>query len=263
VKIAGQRVLLTGATGGIGVAVARRLAAGGARLVLSGRKVDVLASLAAELGAELVPADLSDPAEVDRLVEQAGRIDILIANAGLPASGRLATYTTAQIDRALDVNLRSPIVLAHALTPAMVARGHGHVVFMSSIAGKAAAPGTALYNATKFGLRGFSLALRADLRSQGVGVSAIFPGFVRDAGMYADTGLKLPPGVGTRTPEEVAEAVVEAIDRNKAELDVAPLSMRLAGVLCGVVPELAAHVSRLLGSNRISRSFEDRQLAKR
>jgi uncharacterized protein len=264
VELAGQRVLLTGATGGIGAALARRLAAEGAILVLSGRRLGVLESLGAETAAaQIVVADLSDPVDVDRLIEQSGEIDVLIANAGLPASGRLATYTAVQIDRALAVNLRAPIVLAHALTPSMVARGHGHVVLMSSIGGKAASPGTSIYNATKFGLRGFSLALRADLRSAGVGVSTVFPGFIRDAGMFADTGIKLPPGVGTRTPEEVADAVVRAIERNTAEVDVAPLALRASAVLSGLAPEVASQASRLLGASGIARKFESRQLDKR
>jgi len=263
VKLAGQRVLLTGATGGIGAAVARRLAGDGARLVLSGRRADVLDGLAQEIGADVITADLSDPAAVERLVERAGEIDILIANAGLPATGRLAAYTTVQLDRALAVNLRAPIVLANALTPAMVGRGHGHVVFMSSIAGKSATPRSSVYNATKFGLRGFSLALRAELRSAGVGVSAIFPGFIRDAGMFADTGIKLPPGVGTKTPEQVAKAVVRAIRHNRAEVDVAPFGLRFSAVLSGIAPELVLQSGRLLGTDRVARKFEDRQVDKR
>ncbi|HWH10781.1 MAG TPA: SDR family NAD(P)-dependent oxidoreductase [Solirubrobacteraceae bacterium] len=254
---------MTGATGGIGAAVARRLAADGARLVLSGRRADVLAELADETQAEVIAADLSDPADVDRLAEQAGEIDILIANAGLPATGRLAAYTTVQIDRALDVNLRAPMILANALTPGMVARGRGHVVFMSSIAGKTATPRSSIYNATKFGLRGFSLALRAELRPSGVGVSAIFPGFIRDAGMFAETGIKLPPGVGTRTPDHVAKAVVRAIRHNKAELDVAPLGLRASAVLAGIAPELVLQSGRLLQTDRVAQKFEDRQAAKR
>ncbi len=125
-------------------------------------------------------------------------MDILVANAALPGSGRLESFSMEQIDRALDVNLRAPIALAHALAPAMVERGSGHLLFVSSLSGKTAAPGSSLYNATKYGLRGFAAALRAELRDSGVGVSAVFPGFIRDAGMFADSGAKLPPGVGTR-----------------------------------------------------------------
>ncbi len=100
-------------------------------------------------------------------------------------------------------------------------------MFVSSLSGRAASARSSLYNATKFGLRGFALALRMDLRAQGVGVSLVSPGFIRDAGMFADSGAPLPPGVGTRSPQDVARAVAEAIERNRAEVDVAPLSLRL------------------------------------
>ena len=262
-KISGSTVLLTGATGGIGHAIARALSARGGKLILSGRRIDVLEPLAQELDGRALAVDLAEPAEIERLVSEAGDVDILVANAALPASGRLESFSVGEIDRALDVNLRAPIVLAHALTPAMVERGGGHLLFMSSLSGKAASPGTALYNASKFGLRGFASALRADLRTSGVGVSAVFPGFIRDAGMFADTGVKLPTGVGTRTPEDVAGAVVQAIERNRAEVDVAPLSVRAGTIFAGVAPELAASVSRKLGSEDIAQAMGSAQSDKR
>ena len=262
-QIAGTNVLLTGATGGIGQAIARVLAKRGAKLILSGRRTDVLEPLAVELDARAMAVDLSDPSEIERMVAEAGEIDILVANAALPASGRLESFTTEQIDRALDVNLRAPIILAHALTPQMVARGSGHLLFMSSLAGKAAAPGTALYTASKFGLRGFAGALRADLHGSGVGVSTVLPGFIRDAGMFAETDVKLPPGVGTRTPEDVAEAVVKAIEKNRGEIDVAPLPFRATTVFASLAPELAGHIARRAGSDEIARGMEAGQLHKR
>ena len=196
-------------------------------------------------------------------MREVGDVDILIANAALPASGTLDSFSVEQIDRALDVNLRAPIVLAHALAPQMVARGRGHLVFMSSLSGKAATPGTALYNASKFGLRGFAAALRADLRTSGVGVSAVVPGFIRDAGMFAAAEVKLPPGVGTRTPEEVAEATVKAIERNRGEIDVAPLPLRASTIFANLAPELAGSVARKLGSDEITRQMEAGQRDKR
>ncbi len=262
-ELAGQTVLLTGATGGIGTAIARRLAGDGCALILTGRRVDVLEPLAAELGARVLAADLSDPAAVGRLAVAAGSVDILVANAAVPGSGRLSTYSVDQIDRAINVNLRAPIVLTHALTPGMVAQGRGHLVFISSIAGKTATRGSSLYNATKYGLRGFSLALRSELRTQGIGVSAIFPGFIRDAGMFADTAIKLPFGVGTRTPEQVAAAVVRAIEQNRGEIDVAPLLLRAGGILGGVVPELTDRMSRVAGTDEVVLEFERTQMEKR
>jgi short-subunit dehydrogenase len=262
-QIAGSNVLITGATGGIGQAIARALAARGAKLILTGRRIDVLEPLAQQLDARTAAVDLSQPAELERLVRDAGEVDILVANAALPASGALDSFTVQEIDRALDVNLRAPIVLAHALLPQMVARGRGHLLFMSSLAGKAATPGTALYNASKFGLRGFASALRADVRTTGVGVSAVFPGFIRDAGMFAEADVKLPPGVGTRTPEDVAEATVKAIERNRGEIDVAPLPLRASTIFASLAPELAGSVARKLGSEDITRQLEAGQRAKR
>jgi short-subunit dehydrogenase len=263
VEIAGATALLTGATGGIGQAIARALNRKGANLILSGRRVDVLEPLAAELGARAMAVDLASPAEIDRMVTEAGEIDILVANAALPASGRLESFTIEQIDRALDVNLRAPIVLAHALAPRMVARSKGHLLFMSSQAGKAASPGSSLYTATKFGLRGFAASLRADLHGTGVGVSSIFPGFIRDAGMFAEAEVKLPPGVGTRTPEDVADAVVKAIERNRGEIDVAPPHFVATTVFAGLAPELAGRITRRIGGEEIARSMAEGQREKR
>jgi len=262
-QIAGSNVLLTGATGGIGQAIARAIAARGGKLILTGRRVDVLEPLAQQLDARTAAVDLAEPAELERLVRESGEVDILVANAALPASGALDSFTVQEIDRALDVNLRAPIVLAHALVPQMVERGRGHLLFMSSLAGKAATPGTAMYNASKYGLRGFASALRADLRTTGVGVSAVFPGFIRDAGMFADAGVKLPAGVGTRTPEDVAEATVKAIERNRGEVDVAPLPLRASTVFASLAPELAGNVARKLGAEDISRKLEAGQRDKR
>ena len=264
-KIAGSSVLLTGAAGGLGGAIARALHARGAQLTLTGRRTDdVLESLAANLGARALAADLSDRVEVERLLDlDAGAVDILIANAGLPASGRLESFSIEEIDRALEVNLRAPIVLARALLPQMLQRGRGHLLFVSSLAGKAPAPGSSIYTATKAGLRGFAAALRTELHASGVGVSAVFPGFIRDAGFFADTGIQLPRGVGTRSPEDVARAVVDAIERDRGEVDVAPFGLRIGAIVSGLAPEVAAGVSRRLGGEAVAREFEAAQRDKR
>jgi short-subunit dehydrogenase len=155
----------------------------------------------------------------------------------------------------LEVNLRAPIALARALVPAMINRRRGHLVFISSLNGRVASPQASIYSAAKFGLRGFALGLRQDLRPHGVGVSVVMPGFVSDAGMFADAGVELPPGVGTRTPDQVAQGVLRAVERNLAEVDVAPLSLRLGTRVGGVAPGLAATVQRLGGGDRIASSL--------
>jgi short-subunit dehydrogenase len=262
-RISGSTVLLTGATGGLGQAIARALGAGGAKLLLTGRRSEILAPLAAELDARALEVDLGDRAAVERLIEEAGAVDILVANAALPASGRLEGFSQEEIDRALEVNLRAPIALTRALMPEMVSRGSGHLLYISSLSGKAATVGTTVYAASKFGLRGFAGALRADLRSSGVGVSAVFPGFIRDAGMFAEAEVELPPGVGTRSPDDVARAVVLAVEENRGEIDVAPLQMRVSAKFAGFAPETAAALARRFGGDRVAAEMESGQRSKR
>jgi short-subunit dehydrogenase len=241
-ELAGRKALLTGATGGLGGAIAKALAAEGATLILSARKAEALEALAAELpgsGHRVLPADLAEAGAAERLAGEAGEVDILLANAGLPGAGWLLDFTPEQVSRALRVNLEAPMLLAQALMPAMIERGSGHLVFVASLAGKAASPLSSIYNATKFGLRGFALGLRSDLAPKGVGVSLVSPGFIREAGMFADAGAKPPPGLGTGTPEQVGAAAVSAIVKDKLEVTVAPMRQRALAHMGLVSPGIA------------------------
>jgi short-subunit dehydrogenase len=257
------KVLITGATGGLGQAIARAFAARGAELTLTGRRAEVLESLAAELGARAVPVDLGDRAAVERLGAESSDVDVLVLNAALPASGELTELSQAQIDQMLEVNLRAPIALARAVAPAMVARRRGQMVFVSSLSGKAASPASSMYSATKFGLRGFALSLREDLRGAGVGVSVVLPGFIRDAGMFADAGVSLPFGVGTRAPDDVAAAVIRCVEHDRAEVTVAPAGLRFGASFAGLAPGIAAQFSRRLGSDKIASDLAANQRDKR
>jgi short-subunit dehydrogenase len=246
VKLDGKTALLTGATGGLGRAIATALAERGATLVLSSRKADELVELSSSLpgdGHRVVVADLALEGSAERLVGDAGNVDVLVANAGLPASGRLDGFSQEEIGRALRVNLESPVRMARELAPAMAERGEGHLVFISSISGKAATARASLYAATKFGLRGFAFCLRDDLRGSGVGVSVISPGAIREAGMFADSQAKPPPGLGTGSPAQVAKAVVTSIERNKGETTVAPLRQRALARVAVNAPELSGRIA--------------------
>jgi short-subunit dehydrogenase len=262
-ELRGSSVLLTGATGGIGHAIARHLHRAGASLVLTGRRTDVLEPLAAETGARATAVDLAQRDEVERLLEDAGDVDILVANAALPASGDILDFRVDQIDKALEVNLRTPMVMARVLGERMADRGRGHIVFISSLAGKSGQPASSVYSATKFGLRGFGQGVRGDLGPRGVGVTVVFPGFVRDAGMFHESGAKLPKGVGTSTPDEVAAAVVRAIEQDKGEVDVAPLGLRASTTLASLAPGVAAKIARRLGGDRITEQLVAGQANKR
>ena len=245
-ELAGQNALLTGATGGLGRAIAQALAAHGAKLSLSGRKAEALQALAAELpgeGHRVLPSDLAEAGAAEKLAAEAGDVDILIANAGLPGTGRLPEYTSERLEGTLRVNLEAPMHLARALEPGMVERGRGHMVFISSLSGKSATPLSSVYNATKFGLRGFALGLRADLDPLGVGVSIVSPGTIREAGMYSDSGADPIPGLGTGTPQQVATAVVKSIEQNKVEIAVAPIQQRLLAHFALASPGISVKVA--------------------
>ncbi|MFF4370549.1 SDR family NAD(P)-dependent oxidoreductase [Streptomyces sp. NPDC001594] len=246
-RVSGATVLLTGASGGIGRTLARRLAAAGADLVLTGRRADTLDELARETGARVVAADLADPGQVARLAEECPDTDVLVANAALPASGDLLDYSPPQIERALAVNLHAPVLLARLLAPRMVREGRGHLVFVGSLSGKAATPYSSLYTAAKFGLRGFAHSIRLDLAPHGVGVSLVQPGFVGEAGMFADTGAEVPGGVRTVSPGQVADAVIRAVHDNRAETDVAPAGVRLRCAVANQFPGFAGRRSGRAG----------------
>jgi uncharacterized protein len=266
VEIAGSRILLTGATGGIGRAIAHALHERGGHLLLSGRRQEVLDERVSELGgerAEAIPADLQSVAAARDLVQRAGRVDIFVANHALPGSGRLDDYTEEELDRALDVNLKAPVHMTHALLPSMIERGAGHLVFISSMSGKVATGGGSIYSATKFGLRGFATSLHDELQRDGVGVTTVFPGFISDAGMWADTGLELRKGVGMRSPEQVAAAVVKGIEKNRAEIDVAPLTIRAGGWGAGISQKAVQRIQRAAGSERFAQGLADAQRDKR
>ena len=256
-EIQGKRVLVSGATGGLGRAIAQELAQEGATLVLSSRKEEELEQLARSLpGGEsrhdVIVADLAKAGAGEKLIREAGDLDAMVANAGLPGVGAIEKMPKQELTRTMRVNLEAPILMARELAPKLVEKGAGQIVFITSLNSKAATPKTSIYCATKFGLRGFALALREDLHRKDVGVSLVSPGFIRDAGMFHDTGAKAPPGVGTTPVKQVGEAVVKAIRRNLSEVEPATRRLRLATAIAHFSPDLAARVQRRGGADKIA-----------
>jgi short-subunit dehydrogenase len=156
--------------------------------------------------------------------------------------------TARDIDRAVDINLRAPMQLSRAFVHGHLDSGRpGHIVLVGSLAGIVTSPDSRLYNTTKFGLRGFALALRADLADTPVGVTLVAPGFIRDAGMFADSGVVLPRVVRTKSPGDVADAVVKGIESNRGEVFVSPIELRLLATLGSMVPSLSQAAQQRFG----------------
>ena len=220
--------------------------------------------MAGATGAEPLVCDLADRRALRPLLDVAATVDVLVSNAALPATAPLEDFTIEEIDRALDVNLRAPMLLARAAGPAMGDRGGGHIVFISSMGAKVVGPALGVYSATKAGLRALAHALRQDLRDAGVGVTVIFPGPIRDAGMWADAGMATPRGAGKpRRPGDVAAAVIEAIEHNRVEIEVASAAVRLGAVLAQLRPGWFMALGRRSGSDDAAAAMTDAARDKR
>ncbi len=183
--LTGKTALVTGATGGIGAAIARALHAQGAHVVLSGTREAVLHERAAELGARtsVAPANLSDAAAVDGLIEAAeaaagAPIDILVANAGITKDGLLLRMKDDDWSEVLKVNLESYFRLSRAATKGMMRRRHGRIIGISSVVGVTGNPGQANYAASKAGMIGFSKALAQEVATRGITVNCVAPGMI-------------------------------------------------------------------------------------
>lgn len=242
--LAGKQVLLTGASGGIGHALAREFHRAGAHLVLHGRREALLRDLADECGAaEVAVGDLADRRHLDELMDATADVDIVVANAGLGGKGRVPDLDAAAIDAVLDVNLRAPIQMGRFYGARMAARGSGHIAFVSSLAAKVTSASTELYSATKAGLRIFAFGLRDSLAGTGVGVSVVLPGFVSEAGMFVEGGGTVPAFVGMVTPAQVAADTRAGIEANRVEVISSTLPARLGSQAAVVAPRVASFLA--------------------
>ncbi|GAA1886419.1 SDR family NAD(P)-dependent oxidoreductase [Asanoa iriomotensis] len=182
-RISGAVALVTGASSGIGRATALALAAEGANVIVHGRDRPALDALAARLDGHALVADLAVAGEAERLgeaaLERAGRVDILVANAGAGWAGPFEEMADADRDRLLTVNLAAPIALTKVLLPGMRERGAGYLAYVTSIAGRTGVAGEAVYAATKAGVDSFAESLRLELRGSGVDVGVLVPGVVQ------------------------------------------------------------------------------------
>lgn len=238
-RIRGAVALVTGASSGIGRATALRLAGAGALVLAHGRDAARLADVAEQTGGIALTADLADPVAARWLavqaVQAAGQVDIVVNNAGFGWAGRFEDMPGPTSEALIATNLTAPIELTRALLPALLARGSGHLMYVTSIAGRTGVAGEAVYAAAKAGLDTFAESLRLELHGTGVEVGVFVPGVVRTAffdrrGQPYDRRWPRPLPV-----EQVADAVVQAIATGRAER-YAPGWLRLPVALRGVLP---------------------------
>jgi short-subunit dehydrogenase len=263
----GRVVLLTGGTGGLGPAMARALAAEGARLALVALPEDeTLHPLASELGATAYPSDLSTAAALEPLVADVeagtGPVDILINNAGVEITAPHARIPVAEIDRLVRVNLAAPLGLARLVLPGMIDRGWGRIISIASVAGRAFPPYLAAYGSTKAGLIAFTHSVNDELRGTGVRASALVPGFVRGTGMFhrrfAPAGAQVPVLLGTAQASAVAAAVVRVARTGQSELLVNPGPARYTAPIARAFPGFASWLGRRIGVHAMLRDVADR-----
>jgi short-subunit dehydrogenase len=260
VGFSGKRVLLTGAAGGLGEITARALADAGATVILSSRNEAKLQELAKELPGgphEVVAADLLQPGAPEDVVARAGRVDILIANAGRPGGVSFDDVTSEKIRDVTRVNFEAPIQMAKAVVPQMKERHSGQIVMISSMAGKFALPERTMYSATKAGLRAFAWALRPELARDGIAVSVVTPGFIGEVGMFARRGGKEPPIAGVVSPSIYTRTLLDGIAKRKGEIPVAGLQLRALAQLALMFPGIFDRIFRGDTFRRKSASAEE------
>ncbi|MCX5043739.1 SDR family NAD(P)-dependent oxidoreductase [Aldersonia sp. NBC_00410] len=232
-------VLVTGASTGIGRAIASQSAARGAHVLVHGRDHNRTHRVAAEIGGFPLVGDLSRSEDLTRLrtaaLDRFGRVDVLVNNAGVGWAGPLTSMTPAQLRQVIEVDLLAALELSRALLPAMVARGEGAICFVSSIAGRTGVAGEAVYSAAKAGIDMFAESLRAETTGTGVHVGVVVPGVVR-TGFFDTRGR---PYTRSRPrpvpPDDVAAAVLRTVTTGRAEAWV-PGWLRIAPAVRALAP---------------------------
>ncbi len=264
--IAGKTVLLTGATGGIGVFIARILAKEHATVISVSRSKEKLDRISDEVEAAGgrgigIPFDISKVEELSVLVQQinqcAGSIDILINNAAIEKYRPFQNYSLQEIQSMLTTNLVAGMELTRLLLPSMIDRNSGHIVNIASGSGKKGAPYNSVYSATKAGLIMWTDALRQELADTKVGVSVICPGYTR-AGMFLQFGLPTPSLARLSEPTDVAIAVLRAIKQNQGEVMLDGLLTRLLFSNIQLFPHFGDAIYRWIGLTKLNKTCADR-----
>lgn len=274
----GNVAIVTGASRGLGVFMARALARKGCALVLAARSNDALVSVAQELEAEgtetlAVVTDVSKPQELQGLVnatiQRFGRIDVLVNNAGYDYALPYDQTELADILGMVEVNLTAPMMLTRLVLPEMLKRGRGHIVNIASLAGVMPSAYEELYTATKHGLVGFTRSLRASARDSGwpVSASVICPGFMEDAGLYEqmkkDYGVNAPAMMGSTRATDLGDAVVRAIEKDIPDILIMKGSPRLAVAALALAPRLFESINARMDTGALFRAVAKKHVQER
>jgi short-subunit dehydrogenase len=264
--LAGKKILLTGASRGIGVYIARELAKQQATIVgvsRSAEELDLICEEISALGGKGIGItfDISNLEKLPNLVQKIegliGSVDIVINNAGIEIYKAFQDYSLADIQAVLSINLLAAMELTRLLLTKMLDRGSGHIVNIASLASKKGHPYDSIYSASKAGLLMWNHALRQELAGTGVGISAICPGYVSGTGMLVDSAIPAPVLAGVSNPENVARAVVRAILQNKAEIIINnnPITEGITKLLLVIeqfFPRFGDSVNRWMGITKLN-----------
>jgi short-subunit dehydrogenase len=273
--LAGQTVLLTGASGGLGTYMAQAFAARKVKLALvahPGIDLEGLRKSFADGGAQAVAvtSDLRDPAQRREMLatvrSRLGPIDILVNGAGVEFNSAYHDLSEGQIGEVLSVNLEAPMILSRLVLPEMLERKQGHIVNISSLAGKSGPAFQEPYAASKAGLVAFTQSLRATYRGSGVSASVIVPAFV-EAGIYArlkaKSGCAAPALLTGCSPEQVAQAVLRSIEGDVPEIIVNRYPIRPVLALSALSPRLGDWITARMGVNDFFRRAAEAEKRKR
>jgi short-subunit dehydrogenase len=261
--LAGRNALVTGASGGIGGQIARALARSGMNVAVTGRREDALNAVVTDLRsigarAEWLTVDLNDLNQAEALIERAelglGPLDLLVNNAGVEFVSRFHGAPRDELLKTITVNLTAPMLLTRAVLPGMLERGRGHVVFISSGAGKIGPAFEAPYGATKAGLIALTQGLRREYRKQPVSFSVVCPGFVAGDGMYermVEEGVRSNRIIGSTTVEKITHDVIDAVRRDLPEVVDTGAPARPVFALSQLAPRTTERLVTRIGLDRM------------
>ena len=257
VDLKDKKILLTGGSRGIGPLIAEALINCGASVAIAARSETDLQNVVSTLsksgpGIYSLAVDLRDQSQreylIDNVIKEFGTIDILINNAGLGTEGAYVELPWTSIQETVEVNLLAPMALTRLILPFMLKNESGHIINIASIAGKSGAPYAAVYSGTKAGLAEWTRSLRLELADTPIRFSTIFPGYVRDVGMFSRFGMKSPWIIGSCSPDQVVKTVIRTIKKGDIERIVNSRPLRYIFIINELSPTLGDWLMRITGA---------------